>query len=292
MWLPKKSVGMANGVLFGIMAIFEGVGFFLIPQINALAGSWRETLFIWALLCAAGTLVWTVIGFDRKSMQLEPDPGPQVPAGNPLRALINYKEPWVLGLGVASSIAGRMAFDVWWPTYIVNTHGIAETTAGQILAVISISGFPSSLGLSAIPWLVRNPGVSMLFGGIVLSVSYVLMLYTGSLTHLFLLGLANGLSFAWFPIMMASLYNLRGIRPRDLTVVVALVYTIMWGGAAIGPVLTGFVAGSDENLRQGILVTCLGPLGISLSGLWIMLRRPPGRQPEPTPQASPAPEAA
>ena len=279
MWIPKKSVGLANGVLFGIMAFFEGMGFVLIPRINSWTGDWRDTLFVWALLCALGTFVWTIIGVDRKSMQLEPSPEPPSETGTPLRALVKYKEPWVLGLGIAAMVAGRMAFDTWWPTFITETHGIEKTTAGLILAVISISGFPSSLGLSAIPFLVRNPGIVIVAGGVILTASYVAMLFTNSLVLLFLLGLVNGIGFGFFPLMMASFYNLRGIQPRDLAVVVALVYTIMWSGAAIGPVLTGFIAGEDENLRLGLFILCLTPLGLSLSGIWLMLRRRPNDTP-------------
>ena len=281
MWLPKKNVGLANGVLFGIMAFFEGMGFILIPRINSWTGDWRDTLFMWAILCAAGTLVWTIIGVDRKSRQLEPSPDPPPENVTPLRALINYKEPWVIGLGLAVMVAGRLAFDTWWPTFITETQGIEKTTAGLILAVISISGFPSSLGLSAIPFLVRNPGLTMIASGVLLAGSYAAMLFTDSLTYLFLLGLVNGLAFGFFPLMMAVFYNLRGIQPRDLAVVVALVYTIMWGGAAIGPVLVGFIAGEDENLKLGLFVLCMTPIGLSFSGLWLTFRRPPDSQPTP-----------
>lgn len=280
MWIPKKSVGLANGVLFGIMAFFEGMGFVLIPRINAWTGDWRETLLIWAILCAVGTLVWTIIGVDRKSMQLEPDPEPPPEKSTPLRALFVYKEPWVLGVGIALTIAGRLAFDTWWPTFVTETYGIEKTTAGLILAVISISGFPSSLGLSAVPILVRNPGLIMIAGGALLAGSYMVMIFTGSLLYLFLLGLVNGLAFGFFPIMMASFYNLRGIQPRDLAIVVALFYTIMWGGAAIGPVLAGFLAGEDENLKLGLFVLCMGPFGLSLAGLWLMFRRPSAPEPQ------------
>ncbi len=281
MWIPKKNVGLANGVLFGIMAVFEGLGFVLIPRINDWTGDWRETLLVWAILCAVGTLVWTVIGVDRKSMQLEPSPEPPPANQTPLRALVKYKEPWVLGFGIAATIAGRLTFDTWWPTFITETYGIEKTTAGLILAVISVSGFPSSLGLSAIPFLVRYPGITMIGGGIVLAATYMGMLFTGSLPLLFLLGLGNGLGFGFFAIMMASFYTLRGIQPRDLAIVVAVFYTIMWGGAAIGPVLAGFIAGEDENLRLGLFVLCLAPLGLSVVGLWHLLRR---RPPPPDPQ--------
>ena len=285
MWIPKKSVGIANGVLFGIMAFFEGLGFVLIPRINEWTGDWRQTLLIWAILCAVGTLVWTIIGVDRKSMQLEPDPDPPSQSASPLRALVNYKEPWVLGLGLALVIAGRLAFDTWWPTFVTETYGIEKTTAGLILAVISISGFPSSLGLSAIPVLVRNPGLTMIAGGALLASSYIVMLFTGSLLYLFLLGLVNGLAFGFFPIMMASFYNLRGIQPRDLAIVVALVYTIMWSGAAIGPVLAGFLAGEDENLKFGLLILCMGPIGLSFAGIWLMFHhRPSPEEPLDPPQ--------
>ena len=165
MWLPKKNLALANGVLFGIMALFEGAGFILIPQINDWAGGWRETLFVWAILCAVGTLVWAIVGVDRKSMLLEPGPEPPPGNVNPLRALFKYKEPWFLGIGLSASIAGRLAFDTWWPTFVENAYGIEKTTAGQILAVISFSGFPSSLGLTAIPYLVRKPGLALIAGG-------------------------------------------------------------------------------------------------------------------------------
>ena len=199
MWLPKKSVGLANGMLFGIMALFEGAGFILIPQINDWTGGWRETLFVWAILCAAGTLVWTIVGVDRKSLQLEPGPDPPPQYVNPLRSLLKYKEPWFLGLGLSVGIAGRLAFDTWWPTFAENTYGIEKTAAGQVLAVISVSGFPSSLGLSAIPYLVRKPALALIAAGMMLAGSYIAMLFTGSLLYLFLLALMNGFAFGFFP---------------------------------------------------------------------------------------------
>ena len=273
-WMPKKQVPLANGVLFSLLAVVEGLGFIAIPLLLVWLGDWRSTLYFWAGVCLVLSIMWVFIGNDRISPEYLERMRSQVKT--PLSSLFRYKEPWIMGLGLAGTIGGRLAFDTFWPTFTGNEYGIALTVAGLIIAVISIAGAPAMLLSTLLPFFANRTPLMLTVCGLGLTASYLGIIFTGSLPLLFLLAIVNGLSFGFFPLMLASLYDLPGIKPREVAVAVALVYTLMWAGATAGPLVTGFVQEATGNLQLALFITSIGPLALTIAGLTLMKnsRRP------------------
>ncbi|MCH8089170.1 MAG: MFS transporter [Chloroflexi bacterium] len=273
-WMPKKQIPLANGVLFSLLAVVEGLGFIAIPLLLVWLGNWRSTLYFWAGVCLVLSVMWVFIGGDRLSPEYIERMRSQVKT--PLSSLFRYKEPWIMGLGLAGTIGGRLAFDTFWPTFTGNEYGIALTVAGLIIAVISIAGAPAMLLSTSLPFFANRTPMMLTVCGLGLTASYLGIIFTGSLPLLFLLAIVNGLSFGFFPLMLASLYDLPGIKPREVAVAVALVYTLMWAGATAGPLVTGFVQEATGNLQLALFITSIGPLALTIAGLTLMKssRRP------------------
>ena len=273
-WMPKKQIPLANGVLFSLLAVVEGLGFIAIPLLLVWLGDWRSTLYFWAGVCLVLSIMWVFIGNDRISPEYLERMRSQVKT--PLSSLFRYKEPWIMGLGLAGTIGGRLAFDTFWPTFTGNEYGTALTVAGLIIAVISIAGAPAMLLSTSLPFFANRTPMMLTVCGLGLTASYLGIIFTGSLPLLFLLAIVNGLSYGFFPLMLASLYDLPGIKPREVAVAVALVYTLMWAGATAGPLVTGFVQEATGNLQLALFITSIGPLALTIAGLTLMKnsRRP------------------
>ena len=141
-WLPRK-IALANGVMFGFLAILEGVGFMIVPLILVLLDDWRMTLYVWAGVCLTVTIGWMIIGGDKDTPEYESRLESQ--EKTPIASIFRYKEPWLMGLGIAGTIGGRMAFDTFWPTFTGNQFGTDVIIAGVVIGIISMGGAPVML---------------------------------------------------------------------------------------------------------------------------------------------------
>ena len=266
-WMPPKQIGLANGILFGVIEVLEGIGFIIIPLILVWLGGWRDTLYAWSVVCMVAAGLWLVLGRDR--IGSESRSRDRALIKNPLSSLFKYREPWILGFGAAGSVGGRFAFGTFWPTFTGDEYGTAVTMAGLIIGLISIFSFPAIMGVTILPFFSRRTPLLLMICGAGLCATYLGMLFTGSLPLLFLLGAINGITFSFFPAIMTTLYRLDGITPRELTIAVALLMTLNWAGAAIGPFLAGFVQEATDDLRLALIIPSFGPLFLAAAGLML-----------------------
>ncbi|MFQ5876033.1 MAG: hypothetical protein ACE5JL_19845, partial [Dehalococcoidia bacterium] len=170
-------------------------------------------------------------------------------------------------------VSARFAFSTFWPTFTGDEYGTAITLAGLIIGVMAIASSPAMLGVTVLPFFARHTPLVLMICGTGLSLSYIGILFTGSLPLMFLLAVVNGMSFAFFPAAMTALYGLPGIRPREVAVAVALIYTLLWGGAAVGPLVAGFVQEATDDLRLALIITSLAPLTLTVAGLVLSSKR-------------------
>ena len=270
-WMPKRYISTANGVVFSTIEAILGVGWVIIPFILAWMGSWRDTLYLWAGVCLFANVLWIALGRDRITPEYSERISSQVET--PLGSLFKYKEPWILGIGMAGAVAGRSAFGTFWPTFTQDYYDTSLTMAGLIIGVVAFAGSPAMLGASTIPYLVRRSPLVLTVCGVILTGSFIGTLFTDSSPLLFLSGIGVGVGFAFMPVMMTRLYEQPGIRPREVAVGIALIFTMLWGGSAIGPLVVGLIQEATDNLRLALVITSLAPLALSGAGLAISGRR-------------------
>lgn len=267
-WVPRKQIAVANGIMFSVIDGLGGIGFIVIPFIMVGLGGWRNTLYAWAGACFLASVAWLVLGRDRVTPEYSAALRSQVKT--PLGTILRYKEPWILGFGVAGAIAARFAFSAFWPTFAQNEYGIALTYSGLIIGVMSIASMPAKVGVTIVPFLVDRTPMVLVACGLGMWATFLGFLYIGSLPALFLMGVLNGVSFSFIPLVMTRIYNLPGIKPREVTVAVALMFTLLWAGGALGPLLAGLVQEATDDLRLGLVITSFGSLSLSLSGLALL----------------------
>ena len=274
-WIPSRQVGKANGIMFSILETTIGFGFMLIPAILWIAdGDWRKTLYIWAIVSAVGAFVWLLWGRDRPREDL-----PQLSETSgetPIRVIWRYREPWILGFGVAGITGARSAFSTFWPTYLDETHGTALVTIGLILGIGGLTKGPMILGVTLTSSIANRTPYLLVACGLLMAVTSFGMVLSDSVGLLFLTGIVNGMTMCFIPAMITTIYRLPGIQEREVAVAVAIYFSCLWTGSALGPTFTGII-GDATDLRTGLLIAAFAPLTLSTAGVVLGLtgRRPP-----------------
>ena len=264
-WVPRRRIPLANGIIFSFIDSMGGVGFIVIPIILGVLGNWRLTLYAWTAITLVAILAWLVLGKDRYTPEFRRGMESQV--GSPMKAILKYKEPWILGFGIGGTIAARFGFNSFWPIYARDEYELTLTFSGLVISMISLASTPGKIAVSVVPALVNRPSLVLTVCGIAMWVSFAGLLFTDSGLYLLLFGCVNGLSFCFIPLMMTQLYELPAIRPRELTVAVSLMFTILWAGGFLGPLVVGVIDDATHDLRLALLVISFGSLSLSLSGL-------------------------
>ena len=264
-WFSRKQILAANGFSISIVDLFLGTGLILIPLLMEWVGGWRNTMYTWALVCLGATVLWMILGRDR----VTPEYTEQIrfDGGSPLVILRKYREVWFIFMCVFGFMLGRMAFSVFWPTLMQDEYSIKATTIGYLVGTMSYAMAPSELFLTMAPLLVRHRTTVLVACGLAQCLSYVALIFIGSVPLLVLLAIVNGASFGFFPVLMAMIFNLPDIKPREVAIASSMMFTVMWGGGALGPILVGFVQEATGDLQLALLITSLAPISVVIGGL-------------------------
>jgi cyanate permease len=253
--------------MFCIIDGLIGVGTIVIPLILVLVGTWRNTMLTWAAVCLVFALLWMVLGRDRFTPEYRASMRSQV--DTPLRSILRYKQTWLLGLGIFGSMMGMTAYKSFWPTFAHDDLAFSITAAGFVLGFAYIAMAPTELAVSAIPFLMRRRWTVLFVSGIAQCVSFIGLLSTDSLPLLLVFGMVNGAGLGYIPVVFTMLYQRPGIKPREVAVAIGLVYTLLWSGGALGPLVVGFVQEATDSLKLGLLLTGFGPLTLTVAGLLV-----------------------
>ena len=275
-WISRKHIGAANGLSISLVDILMGTGLILIPLLMEWVGGWRNTMYTWALVCLTAALLWMVLGRDRVTPEYRAQA--RLDRGSPLVILRKYREVWFICICVSGVMLGRMAFSTFWPTLMQDKFSIKATTIGYLMGTTNYAMAPSELSMAIVPLLVRHRTTVLVACGLTQCLSYVGLISFGSVPLLFLFSILNGVAFGFFPVLMTMIFNLPDIKPREVAVALAVMHAMMWGGGALGPIITGFVQEATGNLALALLITSLAPLSLIIGGLLLGFQR---RTPEP-----------
>ncbi len=275
-WMTRRQIGLANSVIFGLFEGLDGVGSILISQILVWLGDWRDTLYLWAGVCVTSSLLWLVLGKERRTSEHKENVQSQ--RETPLGSLFRYGEPWILGLGSAAAVGSNFAFGAFWPTFTGDEYGTSITLAGLIVGLTFMARAPAIFGVNLTPFLVNRTSLIMIICGIGLTASNLGLLATGSAPLLIILGIVNGMMACYYPSLLTSIYGLPAIRPREIAVAGGLLMTLNWTGAALGPLIAGSIQETTDSLGLALVVTSLGPMVMTFAGIVLADMRRRGRK--------------
>ena len=269
-WIPRHRISFTNGLSFAGIDLIMGIAFLVTPQFQELAGGWRETFFIWSMISFALTIVWMIVGGERVTEEYAARARSET--SSPLNALRNYKQLWIMGMGMGGSMAGQAGFQNFWPTLAEDELGLTPAFAGLALGATTFAAAPTDFLANAIPTLIRRRTLVLMVCGVTSIVSLTGMVYATSSPVVLTLAVAKGFSFAFFPVLMIMVFLIPGIKPREIGIGMSFMETSIWGGSAIGPILVGGLQQLTDNLQTALLVSGFLPVFLLVAAAMLAMR--------------------
>ncbi len=270
-WTPASRLAFTQGVIFGVTSIVLGGALFLTPLLLETLGSWRNLLYVMGGMGVLSTVLWVILGKERVSAEYEARMGSQLQS--PLLNALKYKQLWLLGLGMCSGNLSMASFDVFWPTYAQQTLEVSLTIAGITLGIIQLAAGPATILVNSIPELARRQTLVLAGSAVVIIGTNLGMLSLASVPLLLLMPVMRGMAFLYFPMSMIMVYQLPGIRPREVAVGVGFLLTAVWLGSGTGPLLVGFVQEVTGDLGFALYTISFTPLVLVVTAAIIQVQR-------------------
>ncbi|RMB81908.1 CynX/NimT family MFS transporter [Streptomyces shenzhenensis] len=236
-WFPDR-VGSMTGLYSMALALGTSLAAAVtVPMTDALGGSWRTGLAVWAALAAAAVLPWLSQVRDRRtdSAREPAHAADQRPTAAPLR-ITRSRTAWALAVffGLQATAA---YITMGWMAQIFRDAGVPAGTAGLLLAVTMVMGVPLAFVIPRLATRLPRQGPIVLALGACGLAGYAGLYLApagGAWAWALLLGIAN----CAFPLALTMV----GMRARTGTGVAQLSAFAQSTGYLIsipGPLLVG-----------------------------------------------------
>ncbi|MFB7918309.1 CynX/NimT family MFS transporter [Streptomyces sp. NPDC056061] len=232
-WFPDR-VGTMTGLYSMALALGTSLAAAVtVPVTDALGGSWRMGLGVWAVLAAAAILPWIPSVRDGNGA-----PGQAVVPhrDTPGLRITRSRTAWALAcfFGLQATAA---YITMGWMPQIFRDAGVSAGTAGVLLAVTMAMGVPLAFVIPGVASRMRNQGAIVLFLGSCGLIGYA-GLYLAPAGGAWAWALLLGISNCSFPLALTMI----GMRSRSGAGVVRLSAFAQSTGYLIsipGPLLVG-----------------------------------------------------
>ncbi|MFB6439246.1 CynX/NimT family MFS transporter [Streptomyces sp. NPDC056411] len=234
-WFPDR-VGPMTGLYSMALALGTSLAAAVtVPMTQALGGSWRTGLAVWAALAAVAVLPWlAVVRRPGAASGAAHDPAAQSD-GPPLRITAS---PTAWALAVFFGLQATAAYiTMGWMPQIFRDAGVSAGTAGVLLAVTMAMGVPLSFVLPRLASRMRHQGPLAALLGLCGLAGYAGLMVApgaGAWAWALLMGIAN----CAFPLALTMI----GMRSTSSAGVVKLSAFVQCVGYLIsipGPLLVG-----------------------------------------------------
>ena len=235
--------------------------------LDAFNNDWRTTLYVFGGFSTLLTILWVILGRQRVTQE-DQLRNTRIEASL-LKSVLRHKELWVAGLGFLGSNLASAGFLAFYPTYMLDRYHVSLTVSGVVLALTFLVGGITSFGVSRIATDWKTRANVLYLCGLAMPCSFVVLVLTDSLPLLLIAAVVNGLSQVYFPILLTVTFHLRDIRIREVPIGHAFLFTSISLGLAIGPVLTGFLQDTFNNLAAVLIVISLLSISVAIAGLFV-----------------------
>jgi CP family cyanate transporter-like MFS transporter len=245
-------IGPMTAVYTTAMAIGTTAAAGLTVPIGDLDGGWRFGIGSWAVFAGLAVLPWLpTLAHEARPVSER--------VRLSARALLRSRTAWVLAAFFgAQSIQAYIAFG--WFARFMHDHGISESTAGWLVALLSALGIPIAMIAPNVPPRHHRA----LIGGLVTcnAAAYLglgLAPVGGAWAWMVLAGIGSGM----FPVSL-TMIGLRSRTPDTTAALSAFMQTIGYIVAGTGPLLFGVLFGAT-----GSWVLPLALLWLALALSWV-----------------------
>ncbi|MEU5824609.1 CynX/NimT family MFS transporter [Streptomyces sp. NPDC047803] len=237
-WFPDR-VGSMTGLYSMALALGTSLAAAVtVPLTDAMGGSWKAGLGIWAVLAAAAVLPWIPLVRARAAGQEPSRSAPAAPARPeaPELRITRSRTAWALAcfFGLQATAA---YITMGWMPQIFRDAGVSAGTAGVLLAVTMAMGVPLAFVIPRVAARMRTQGPIVVFLGACGLTGYA-GLYLAPSGGAWAWALLLGVSNCAFPLALTMI----GMRARSGAGVVRLSAFAQSTGYLIsipGPLLVG-----------------------------------------------------
>ena len=267
-WFPAREFLLVNGVTVGIMSFVFSAMLVATPIfLDAFNNDWRITLYVFSGFSTLLTILWVILGRQRVTQEDQLRNARMEP--RLLKGVLRHKELWIAGFGLMVANLSTAAFLAFYPTYMLDRYHVSLTVSGAVLALTFLVCGITSFGISRIAANWKTRANVLYLCGLAMPCSFVMLLLTDSLPLLLIAAVVNGLSQVLFPILLTVTFHLRDIRIQEIPVGHAFLFTNISLGLATGPLLTGFLQDTFNNLALVLIVISLLSISVAIAGLFV-----------------------
>ena len=276
-WFLPKLYATINSVDFGSRSVGQVLGLAATPALIVLLGSWRSFFVVIAVALLSFGFLWAMLGRERPR-PAERSGGPvPIRMGNPAGVLRRHKVLWLVAgtqVGAATAFASFLSF---FPTYAIDRLGVSLTTIGVMMGMLPVGGLLGALSSGPISEAIGRRKPIIWLAGLVLPVIYTALLHVESVPMVMLLFLGAGAAgFAVLPILATIPFDMK-LEPREVSVALGLMRTLVPVSAAIGPLLVGTLQEVTGSLSLGLSIVAPLALSMFLGGVLLPETGPKGR---------------
>lgn len=237
-WFPDRVGTMTGLYSMGLSLGTASAAAATVPMTDALGGSWRAGLGVWAVLAGVAMLPWLFLARDRTHRPSESPEAPEPEAASGAAGTRITRSPTAWAMAVFFGLQSTAAYiTMGWMPQIFRDAGVSASTSGVLLAVIMAMGVPLAFVLPRTAARLRNQGVLALVLGVCGIIGYAglwLAPVGGAWVWAVLLGVAN----CAFPLALTMI----GMRAKTSAGVVRLSAFAQSTGYLLsipGPLLVG-----------------------------------------------------
>ncbi|MGT2527707.1 CynX/NimT family MFS transporter [Streptomyces nojiriensis] len=236
-WFPEK-VGTMTGLYS--MALASGTSLAAaatVPLTNALGGSWRTGLLIWAVLAVIAVIPWLPIArTSRREQRATAASAGTAPTADTGPRIARSRTAWALSCYFGLQATGAYITMGWLPQ-IFRDAGVSASTAGVLLAVTMAVGVPLSFVIPGLAGRMKNQGAIAATLGLFGLTGY-LGLYLAPVAGAWVWALLIGVSNCAFPLVI-TLIGLRAKSPAGVVKLSAFSQSTGYLISIPGPLLIG-----------------------------------------------------
>ncbi len=221
------------------------------------AVGWRVSLGMWAIVSLIAVIPW-ISGLVHGRRNGEGNTVEEA-RSDVVRGLTRSPLAWALTAIFAVSSMTAYAMFAWLPVILPDIAGVDEATAGAMLSVFALMGFPAGLLVPVIASRVKNVSVLVYVAVALFVAGYVgLLFFPGTATVLWVTLI--GLGPLLFPLALVMI-NLRTRTHDGAIALSSFVQSVGYLLGALGPLLVGIV----HEITGGWTVPLVILLALALS---------------------------
>jgi CP family cyanate transporter-like MFS transporter len=250
-------IGPMTAVYTSALAVGTTAAAGLTVPIGSLGDGWRTGIGSWAVLAGLAVLPWLPTLRSDRTASTGPAARPHVP----IKALLRSRIAWALTICFAfQSFQAYITFG--WFAKFLHGHGIANDTAGWMVAVVAAMSIPAAMLAPSVPARHHRP---LLVG---LTVCYVIAYaglglapVSGAWAWMIICGTGSGM----FPLAL-TLIGLRSRTAETTAGLSAFVQSIGYIIAGSGPLLFGILHGLTGGWAMPLALLWIGMVLSSVAG--------------------------